>query len=286
VKKLIERFLIFLAGVPLVSLLILRLPQKNHLALNLLTVVLSSLGAVEFAGILRRKGLPLPGAEAALLGGLAPLSVTLAVSFGLGAGVAPVLLILGASWLLVSRVFAPEGKFGDFAAQAAAGFSVMMYPGFFMAWVAGMSRWPGAGAVILVFFFTTCANDSAAWAAGMLFGKNNRGIIPASPNKSVAGFIGGFAASMLAGALAAFFLPGPFSSSRLPSPAAGMILGFATALAGSLGDLGESVLKRSVGIKDSGSLVPGRGGVLDTIDSIALAAPVYYGLYWLLFYSA
>ena len=70
-----------------------------------------------------------------------------------------------------------------------------------------------------------------------------------------------------------------------PLPAAGLILGFTTGLAVILGDLGESVLKRSAGLKDSGVLIPGRGGILDSIDSVALAAPVFYIGYKLLFIS-
>jgi phosphatidate cytidylyltransferase len=66
-------------------------------------------------------------------------------------------------------------------------------------------------------------------------------------------------------------------------PLAGILLSFVSGLAGTLGDLGESAMKRSADIKDSGTIIPGRGGILDTVDSIALAAPVYYGLYRLLF---
>jgi phosphatidate cytidylyltransferase len=61
------------------------------------------------------------------------------------------------------------------------------------------------------------------------------------------------------------------------------MLGLLSGAAATLGDLAESVMKRSSDIKDSGSIVPGRGGALDSIDSIALAAPVFYGLYRLLF---
>jgi phosphatidate cytidylyltransferase len=158
----------------------------------------------------------------------------------------------------------------------------MIYPGLFMAWIVRMSLFPRSDMVILMFLLMVIANDSAAWAMGMLFGKNNRGIIPASPNKSIAGFIGGFAASIMVGLGATHLAPETFPS-RLAAPFSGIILGLVSGLAGALGDLGESAMKRSANIKDSGTIIPGRGGVLDTIDSIALAAPVYYGLYQLLF---
>ncbi|MDR1957406.1 MAG: phosphatidate cytidylyltransferase, partial [Treponema sp.] len=96
-------------------------------------------------------------------------------------------------------------------------------------------------------------------------------------------FIGGLTASIIVGLGAVFFIPEAFSSSRFPAAGAGILLGLVSGTAACLGDLGESALKRSVNMKDSGSLMPGRGGVLDSIDSISLAAPVYYALYWLLF---
>jgi phosphatidate cytidylyltransferase len=120
----------------------------------------------------------------------------------------------------------------------------------------------------------------------MLFGRGNQGVIPASPNKSAAGFIGGFAAALIVGIGGVLLVPGTFIPLRLPPALSGAILGLVSALAANLGDLGESAMKRSSHIKDSGSIIPGRGGVLDTIDSIALAAPVYYGVYIALFSTA
>ena len=105
-----------------------------------------------------------------------------------------------------------------------------------------------------------------------MFGKNNKGFIKASPNKSIAGFIGGFAGTMLTGAIAHFLFPQVFTGSLGKI----LLLSFVIAFMAIIGDLVESVLKRSVQIKDSGSIIPGRGGVLDSIDSIVFVAPIYY----------
>jgi phosphatidate cytidylyltransferase len=102
-------------------------------------------------------------------------------------------------------------------------------------------------------------------------GKNNRGIIKASPNKSILGFIGGFLGSIAVGILAYFIFFDIFGHLLKM-----IILGFITALAAIIGDLAESVMKRSAQIKDSGNVIPGRGGILDSIDSIIFAAPAYY----------
>jgi phosphatidate cytidylyltransferase len=279
-NKLVQRLLVFIVGLPLVVVLVLCLPHKHHLAVNMAVILLSALGAAEFAGMLRKKGPAVSPWEAGILGSLVPAAMTLTVSFGYGGQAVPLALVLGASWLLVSLIVA--GAFDGVVSRIGSGFAAMIYPGLFMAWIVRMSLFPRSDMIILMFLLIVIANDSAAWAMGMLFGKNNRGIIPASPNKSVAGFLGGFAASILVGVGATRLAPETFPS-RLAAPLSGIILGFACGLAATLGDLGESVMKRSANIKDSGTLIPGRGGILDTIDSIALAAPVYYGLYRLLF---
>jgi phosphatidate cytidylyltransferase len=290
-SKLVQRLLVFFIGLPFTAGLVVCLPQKNHLAVNVVVILLSALGAIEFADMLGKKEHPRRGAlprwEAGILGSLIPLAMTLMVSFGLGGQSVPIALFLGVGWLLVSQVFTPADSFDGIISRTSSGFAVMLYPGLFMAWIIRMSLVPRAGMVILMFLLMVIANDSVAWAMGMLFGKGNRGIMPASPNKSVVGFIGGFAAATLIGIGAVLFAPELFPASRLAAPLSapvrGIILGFISGLAGTLGDLGESAMKRSANIKDSGTMIPGRGGILDTIDSIALAAPVYYGVYWLLF---
>jgi phosphatidate cytidylyltransferase len=142
-----------------------------------------------------------------------------------------------------------------------------------------MSLFKHSVAVILMFILTVMANDSAAWAFGMLFGKGNRGIVPASPNKSVAGFAAGLLASVVVCTGAACLLPGEFVPDKLPRLPGGMLLGLFSGIAVTLGDLAESAIKRCCNVKDSGFLIPGRGGVLDSVDSIAFTAPVFFMLY-------
>jgi phosphatidate cytidylyltransferase len=283
IKKIMQRLFIFFFGLPFVILMVAFLPYFNHLALNILIIIFSVLGALEFRDILKRKNLVISVWETVLLGAISPLAMTLMVSFDVNDQAIPATFILGASWLLVSRVFLPADKLGDYVSRTIAGFSVMIYPGLFLAWIIRMALKDHSSVIILAFLFMVFANDSAAWASGMFLGRGNRGIVPASPNKSIAGFAGGLAASTLVGLAAGYWFPEAFRSSRAPSLLCAGILGFLTGLAASLGDLGESAFKRSAGIKDSGSLIPGRGGVLDSLDSLSLAAPVYYVVYLFFF---
>jgi phosphatidate cytidylyltransferase len=274
-KKIFQRLLVFTLGIPIIVGIVLFLPYRGHLALNLVVILFSALGAREFAVILGRKGMSIRPVEAAILGALAPAAAVLDLLRG---GIFSAALALGASWLLAGRVFRSGEKLKNYTEEAAAGFSVMFYPGLFMACIVRMTLLPHAEKVILAFFLIVFANDSAAWAAGMLFGRGNRGIIAASPNKSIAGFIGGIGMSIFLGVGAEFGIKSVFVSS-LPPSLGGVTIGLCTGIAANLGDLAESAMKRSSGIKDSGTLIPGRGGVLDCIDSLSLAAPVFYCIY-------
>jgi phosphatidate cytidylyltransferase len=281
-KKLFKRLLIFFIGLPTLLSLVIFFPQHNHLLLNVGAIIFSVLGAVEFRNILILKNLVISVPEAIILGAISPAAWTVVVSFGVMGQIVPGAFILGASWLLVSGIWG-RAKFDSYLGRLTAGFAVMIYPGLFIAWIIQMAILPEASMVIIVYFLAVFLNDSTAWAAGMLFGSGNRGIVTASPNKSIAGFIGGLGASLLTGIAAAIFFPGAFSSTSIPSIIAGAFLGLGTGIAATLGDLGESTLKRSAGVKDSGTLIIGRGGALDSIDSLALAAPVYYILYQIFF---
>ena len=93
------------------------------------------------------------------------------------------------------------------------------------------------------------------------------------------GFIGGIFGSVASGILCAFIWPDVFSGSLWKM----IVLGLFISVAAILGDLAESVFKRSAEEKDSGNIIPGRGGALDSIDSILMAAPLYYFIAGLLF---
>ena len=113
-----------------------------------------------------------------------------------------------------------------------------------------------------------------AFFFGIAFGRNNKGVLKVSPNKSIAGFVGGLMIPGILGVLSAVLFPDVF----IYNAAEGFIVGFITACLGTVGDLIESSFKRSAEVKDSGSIIPGRGGILDSVDSVIMAAPVYVAI--------
>lgn len=127
----------------------------------------------------------------------------------------------------------------------------------------------GAGWFLFLMLLTE-ADDICQALIGRSMGK--RKIAPVvSPHKTWAGFVGGVVlTSMLAGLLAPWLTPW--------HPAMAMIAGLLISLTGFLGDLNISGIKRDCGVKDSGNLLPGQGGILDRIDSLTFAAPTFYAL--------
>jgi len=143
-------------------------------------------------------------------------------------------------------------------------------------WSLGLPYAEGMGFALLPFFLAwTC--DTAAYLVGRAWGRHQ--LAPGvSPQKSVEGALGGLLAAIAAGALArAWFAP-------FLSWGAALALGALVGVFAQLGDLVESLLKRDAETKESSSLIPGHGGVLDRFDSILFAAPlVYYFLVWEVF---
>jgi CDP-diglyceride synthetase len=135
------------------------------------------------------------------------------------------------------------------------------------------SSFYGAKLVLLVFVLVWCA-DSGAYFAGKKFGKHK--MAPAvSPNKTLEGLLGGLTAAVAVTWLGTHLLNIHFAN-------VGVFLAVTvvTALASVLGDLAESMFKRVAGVKDSGNLLPGHGGILDRIDSLTAAFPVFTVLYF------
>ncbi|MFB3853242.1 MAG: phosphatidate cytidylyltransferase [Vicinamibacterales bacterium] len=144
----------------------------------------------------------------------------------------------------------------------------MAYVGLPLGCLVRIHRLDGPGAV-LALLLTVAASDTAQYYTGRLLGRHK--LSPAiSPNKTVEGAIGGLTFGTLAMVLLGAWW-------RPEAGALGMAgLGLVAVSLGILGDLFESLLKRSAGVKDSSNLIPGHGGVLDRIDALLFAAPCYY----------
>jgi phosphatidate cytidylyltransferase len=122
---------------------------------------------------------------------------------------------------------------------------------------------------LFLLMLTVMVSDTAQYYSGRAFG--TRPLAPAiSPKKTIEGAIGGFVIGT------AFFVAvGSWWLAAVPLPLR-IALGLMLVALGIAGDLFESMLKRSAGVKDSSALIPGHGGVLDRIDALLFAAPVYY----------
>src|SRR5690606_39298228 len=136
-----------------------------------------------------------------------------------------------------------------------------------------------AGAALVVFSVgVTWINDTCAYFAGRKWGR--RKLIPTvSPGKTVVGAVAGLAGAVaVGGAYAAIVLDGRYGFGL--GWAAGAAGGLLVGVVALIGDLAESVIKREAGVKDSGNLFPGHGGVLDRLDALFFAIPVAYWFFW------
>jgi phosphatidate cytidylyltransferase len=188
-----------------------------------------------------------------------------------GVGATPVAGFVAGAALLRATLGARE--FRDGVLQAGWGMLGAAYAGGLLGSASLLRALPEGRELIYYVAAVTWAADIMAFYTGSRFGR--RRLAPrVSPKKSVEGAAGGLAAAALAGLLGngwAWHLPWP------AAPVAAIIL----AVVGILGDLAESAVKRAAGVKDSGGLIPGHGGVLDRLDSLVFATPVAYGLAWL-----
>jgi phosphatidate cytidylyltransferase len=278
-KNFLSRFLLVGVALPSLYSAAVYLPQHGHAAIVAVVLVFTAGCGVEIAGIFERRGIRAP---AFLLAGLACLPTILlwvalrvfpeAPSSALGVFVAGYGLVLVAAFAPFAFPRKPEDIADSLSKSAARAFP-LLYPGLLAASLVLIADLPGdsSTAALIWFAMLVFGNDSAAWAVGMLAGRH-RGVSAVSPNKSLEGFAGAFSGSLGAAFLGPALYPRSLSGSSWKLLVLGVLVGTAVIA----GDLFESALKRSAGIKDSGSIIPGRGGFLDTFDSILFAAPVFY----------
>ena len=247
-----NRVLTALIGVPVTVLLILFSPD---VLLAVLVAAVSMLCLEEFLNLGKEALHTRPGPWVLVLGGVVtasfyggPRLVVLALTFAT--------LLSG----VISAFSIPLEKAFPKATLALMGF---LYCGVLLGFLLWMSR-----ELVLVMLGAIWIGDAAAYYGGRSLGRHP--LAPRiSPKKTVEGAFAGLLGSMVAGVVLGVLIT-DYSSGPLLTAA------FFGACSGQLGDLAESAMKRSAGVKDSSSLLPGHGGMLDRVDSVLFAAPVYF----------
>lgn len=226
-----------------------------------LVAVAAALVASEMYGIV---GLRLrhPAAIAGLLG-----AALLAWLVGDLPATAPAVVVLLAAAPVVAfstcTLVPPGGELSKAALSAAWVVVSISYAGL-LGTLGALRALPEGLAYTLLALAMTWGNDTGAYFAGLFFGRHK--LYPkVSPNKTWEGFFGGLATSILACIVFRFFLPLGWIDV--------LVLGGVAGVLGPMGDLSESLIKRAFGVKDSGKLIPGHGGLFDRIDALLFVAP-------------
>jgi len=271
-KSFLVRLLLVGVAFPALAILVFLLPQHHHLGLNIVVLVATVTGAFELSALFQARKIPTSTILAPVLSAAFPIAAYLEI-----AGYMPswmgIWLPAAVGILLVRAVFFRGGrKLGTVLAYASSSVFTFFYPGFFLAWIVRLSGLPDPSFSIVYFLCLVFGNDMSAYFVGSLWGASTRLNLEVSPQKSVLGFAAGLVGSLIVVglfALAAPDLPRFGILGRL-------VLGLCTGVTVILGDLLESGMKRSAGVKDSGGVIPGRGGMLDSIDSMIFTAPLFY----------
>lgn len=270
-NKVIKRLCVFFIGVPLVLLLV-SLSYLHYLAIQIATTVFSVIAGFELINMLESKNKPifrrsLLLISIGLLNYIAYFAIIEAIPLEIifWTYILELIALLGYE-TITSKHF--EHSFEKIANSA----FVILYCGFFCTFITRLTTLENSKFLMILYLIIVFMTDSGAWFFGVLFGRSTRGVCAASPNKSTVGFIGG----IFSAAASAFILKLLFPEAYFISFLKLLVISLITSISAIIGDLIESVIKRSLDCKDSGTLIPGRGGVLDSLDSLLLAAPIFY----------
>ena len=250
------RVLSALILIPAVLGVVWFLPPAGTLAL---ASVASLLAAFEYFHLAGALGITIPRVLTAL--------AVVAGCIAVGQSAIPAeVVVLGAVVLIGLSTIVSKAPGPGVLPSAAAAMFAPAYIGFPLGAIAALRTMGGREAVLLL-MATIVISDSAQYYTGRAFGRSP--LAPSiSPKKTREGAIGGVVFGTAAMVLGARFV---FPAAP---PALVVLAGLAVVLLGIAGDLFESLLKRSAGVKDSSGLIPGHGGILDRIDSLLFAAPV------------
>jgi phosphatidate cytidylyltransferase len=256
-----------LSGAVLLLIAVAVVWLASALIFFLVAEALLVLAFTEYVALAKANGVAVPAVPA----GAAAMLTTAAfarLTFG-GFPWAPIDVVLMSAFVALGAITLAKWNGGpDALGHAAAAIFPSLYLGLPIGAIVALRETRGREALFLL-MLTVFVSDTAQYYTGRAFGR--RPLAPhISPKKTIEGAVGGFVfGALLLAIVGAYWLP------VVPLPAR-ILLGCAIVALGVAGDLFESMLKRSAGVKDSSALIPGHGGVLDRIDALLFAAPVYY----------
>ena len=272
-KKVFLRILLFITAVPAIAAIILFLPFYRHLLFNIMLITVSILATREGVRLFQAKGVKLNILLPCVSSGVLGITAYMQILGIFGEESIIIAFVLMSFAALFMGLFPREkDSFSHVLAERGAALFLLVYPGLLMTYLVRISALPYASFMLLFLILLTFLSDSLAWLFGMLFGRKSKGLIAVSPNKSLVGFTAGFLGTLGLVIAARYIFPRRMPGGLVDMIVLGVILGTAVIV----GDLVESSLKRSAEIKDSGIIIPGRGGILDSIDSLLFSAPVFY----------
>lgn len=277
-KPLAKRLILTFSAVPALFALIFFLPHYNHLAFVGLAILAIGCGSYEINQILFSKDdkAIIPFYWAALLVPIHYLELRYFSGFSLTALYFLLLVLISFCVELYKGV---KDNFENSLIRLSKTVFSFVYPTVFSLFLIKILFFEESTLLLLYIFLLVFGNDTFAYVFGMAFGRNNRNLFSVSPNKSLVGFIGGFVCTMIISYLYVRLIP---SMHLLIGDLQSLLFGFLIALTSNIGDLAESLIKRSANVKDSGNVILGRGGILDSIDSLLASAPIFVLLVTLL----
>lgn len=269
-KNLRTRLITAAVGIPAIFSSIFFFPQHNYLVFSVLIVLVTFFGTWELKNNIINKKIETPFTS--YFGFLLPIIELINLNYMKGVELTLFALATFIAISFLTEIFNGEKDNYKLTLERIGATCLnIVYPGIFMVYGVRLCYLEEPLKMIFLFIAIVFGSDSLAYFCGMAFGKNNKGFVKCSPNKSIAGFIGGTILVGVIGLLIAVFFP-----SFLPfTPLQAFVLYLLTSIFGTAGDLFESMIKRSAGVKDAGIIIPGRGGMLDCIDSISIASPIF-----------
>lgn len=262
-RSLIKRIITSTLIIALVALIIFFFPNW---VFTLLASIMIGVSLKEFFNLAEKKNIVVYKYFGISIGMLVPIIIYFQKGIEGYFALEPFFIVIACLFIFVLQFIRRDSS------QSVASIAVTLFGLLYIAWLFSFFvklKFMPQGALLVAFIIlVTKMGDVGAYLIGGSIGKHN--LIPRiSPHKTVEGTIGGLVFSILSAILSKFYLPS-FPMGHL------IVLGFLLGVLAQVGDLAESLIKRDCGVKDSGAILSGFGGMLDLVDSLLFTTPIFY----------